>query len=370
VHLHNILIEKKARVHLVDKLCPIVLFDAVAHPFKHLGRCMKSLAETHKLDAPEQAGSRKFFQASMVALYKELTYDISRHLLQPMALCSNNAKSCYDQIVHSVASLSIQRTTLPKPPLVCMVTTIQKMAHYVRTVFGISSDYFGGERDFDLFAIPMQLICQGNGAGPQIWALVSTPVLNLMRLEGYGFLGRDLSLLGMLSLTMPTLGFHSRHYDQGSSISRQMQDAVTAWSDGLSATSRQMQDAVMAWSYGLSATGGAQAPQKSFWYLVDDKWKQGVGYPPPRRTYRQIYATPRSHQCLPTGSRWMHIAQTPGNSQFVWPGQILEHGSPLERHVYCRRMAVSTLQIRYRLANVSASVTVPTCAPHSQDLLP
>jgi hypothetical protein len=27
---------------------------------------------------------------------------------------------------------------------------------------------------------------QGNGAGPQIWALVSTPVLDLLRAEGYG----------------------------------------------------------------------------------------------------------------------------------------------------------------------------------------
>ena len=27
---------------------------------------------------------------------------------------------------------------------------------------------------------------QGNGAGPQIWAVVSTPVLNMLRKEGYG----------------------------------------------------------------------------------------------------------------------------------------------------------------------------------------
>jgi hypothetical protein len=166
---HNVLIEKKAEVHLVDKLRPIVLFDVVAnHAFKHLGRAMMSLAEAHAIVAPEQEGSRKVFQASYVALNKQLTYDLSRQLKHPMTLCSNDAKSCYDRIVLSVASLSIQRTTLPKPPLVCMFTTIQKMEQYIRTIFGVSTEYFGGDRDFDVFAIHMQSICQGNGAGSQI----------------------------------------------------------------------------------------------------------------------------------------------------------------------------------------------------------
>jgi hypothetical protein len=32
----------------------------------------------------------------------------------------------------------------------------------------------------------MQGIGQGNGAGPMLWAVVSTPVLKVMRAEGFG----------------------------------------------------------------------------------------------------------------------------------------------------------------------------------------
>jgi hypothetical protein len=240
---HNVLIEKKPGVYTVDKLRPIVLFDVVAnHAYKHLGRCMMSLAEAHGIIAPEQAGSRKLFQASYVALNKMLTYDISRQLRKPMALCSSDAKSCYDRIVHSVASLSIQRTTLPKPPIVCVFTTIQKMKRYIRTTFGVSSDYFGGDRDFELFAIPIQTICQGNGAGPQIWALVSTPVLNLMRTEGYGFAFRcvltnkQLAFVGYAFVDDADIGISHPKMSSPTTIAAEMQSAVTTWQEGLYAT--------------------------------------------------------------------------------------------------------------------------------------
>jgi hypothetical protein len=32
----------------------------------------------------------------------------------------------------------------------------------------------------------MHGICQGNGAGPAIWAVVSTPLLNLLHSKGFG----------------------------------------------------------------------------------------------------------------------------------------------------------------------------------------
>jgi hypothetical protein len=43
---------------------------------------------------------------------------------------------------------------------------------------------------------------QGNGAGPSIWAVVSTPVLKMMKDEGFGFMykisikGKELHFLG------------------------------------------------------------------------------------------------------------------------------------------------------------------------------
>jgi len=38
----------------------------------------------------------------------------------------------------------------------------------------------------EIWATPVAGIGQGNRAGLQIWAVVSTPILNLLRQEGYG----------------------------------------------------------------------------------------------------------------------------------------------------------------------------------------
>ena len=63
-----------------------------------------------------------------------------------------------------------------------MFSTIQSLNHYIRTIYGDSDLSFTGA----LWTVPIQGVGQGNGAGPQIWALVSTPILNLLRAEGYG----------------------------------------------------------------------------------------------------------------------------------------------------------------------------------------
>ena len=86
---------------------------------------MMATAEELSLLAQEQAGSRRGHAADESALNKVLTFDISRQRKQPLALCSNDAASCYDRIVHSVASIAMQSTVTPKEPLICMFTTIQ-----------------------------------------------------------------------------------------------------------------------------------------------------------------------------------------------------------------------------------------------------
>ena len=109
-------------------------------------------------------------------------YDIIRQKKHPGAWCSNDAKSCYDRIVHSVASLAMQRVGAPVEPIICMFTTIQNLQHWIRTVYGDSEINFSGA----LYAVPFQGIGQGNGASPQIWAVVSTPIFDMLRGMGYG----------------------------------------------------------------------------------------------------------------------------------------------------------------------------------------
>jgi hypothetical protein len=60
-------------------------------------------------------------------------------------MCSNDAKSCYDRITHSVTSLCMRRMGVEEPPIVCMFTTIQNLEHYNRTAYGVSELSFTGK---------------------------------------------------------------------------------------------------------------------------------------------------------------------------------------------------------------------------------
>ena len=70
-----------------------------------LGREAMAHAKRHGNLAMEQYGSRKNLSAILHAVNKVLSFDLIRQYKAPAALCSNDTKSCYDWIIHSVASL-------------------------------------------------------------------------------------------------------------------------------------------------------------------------------------------------------------------------------------------------------------------------
>ena len=65
-------------------------------------------AEIYNLVANEQYGSRLYRLAIHLAMNKRLIYDISRQMKTPIAVCSNDVRSCSDMIVHVVAFLALR----------------------------------------------------------------------------------------------------------------------------------------------------------------------------------------------------------------------------------------------------------------------
>jgi hypothetical protein len=102
------------------------------------------------------------------------------------AMCSNDAKSCYDRVVHSIASFIMQQQNVPASACICVFTTLQNLHHTVRTIYGDSKSCYGAT----LWAVPYSGVGQSNGAGPAIWTVVSTPVLEMMKDEGFGFMNK------------------------------------------------------------------------------------------------------------------------------------------------------------------------------------
>ncbi len=143
---------------------------------------MMSYAESNGTLAPEQFGSRRHHKAIDQALNKVLTNDLLRQLKIPGAICSNDAKSCYDLIVHTPASLAMQRQGVPESAVECLCNTLQNLSHQIRTAYGDSDHSYGGSH----WTLPIHGVGQGNGAGPAIWAVVSTPLLAMLCSAGVG----------------------------------------------------------------------------------------------------------------------------------------------------------------------------------------
>ena len=203
----NAMLLKKAGKTDVDSLRTIVLLEPDFNFMnKKLGRDVMHQAEKNNLIAPEQFGSRKRHSSIDQVLIKTLYYDILRIKRQDGYLCSNDAKSCYDRITHSLASLALQRIGLPIPPIISMLTSLQKMKHHIRTGYGVSSRTYGNSYKNGK---PTQGSGQGNGASPCIWVIISTPLLNMMRKNNFGAhfispISKEFFLLDVVSLMTRT----------------------------------------------------------------------------------------------------------------------------------------------------------------------
>jgi hypothetical protein len=131
----NCTLLKQEGKYNVDKLRTIVLFDPEANQnFKFLGCTIMAHTKKHGQLAPEQYGSWKKKTAILHVLNKRLSYDILRQTKTAGAICSNDAKSCYDRILHCIAAMCMSHLGLPESAIVCLFTTIQNLEHTVQTV--------------------------------------------------------------------------------------------------------------------------------------------------------------------------------------------------------------------------------------------
>jgi len=105
----NVMFEKTPGNFNVEKLRIILLFEADFNSNnKWLGHAVMFNAEDHHQMALEQYGSHEEKSAVIQFLNKQLLYDYMcyTHIIT-MAVCSNDAKSCYNSIVLIVAVLCL-----------------------------------------------------------------------------------------------------------------------------------------------------------------------------------------------------------------------------------------------------------------------
>ena len=99
----------------------------------HLGKMAMSQYKNLDRIASEQYDIRKSKAAEIQALTTRLFYDITRKNRILVTSIFLDLVSNYDMVVHSIASLSLQRVDAPKEPIICTFNTIQNVNHSVKT---------------------------------------------------------------------------------------------------------------------------------------------------------------------------------------------------------------------------------------------
>jgi hypothetical protein len=235
-----------------EKLCTSVIFQGDFNYLnKYIGRHMMENDEAYEQLVWEKYGSREGKNAIDQALNKVLSFDLIRQAQMDAAMCSNDSKRCYDRIVHSITSIIMQQQNVPASACICVFTTLHNLHHTVRTIYGDYKSGYGGT----LWEVPYSGVGQGNGVGPEIWAVVSTPVLKMMKDEGFGFMYKT-------STEGKQLHFVGYSFVDDTYIIQSGQPG-----EPFQVPAMRMQAAMDAWEGGLRATGGALEPEKSFWYL-------------------------------------------------------------------------------------------------------
>jgi hypothetical protein len=92
----------------------------------------------------EKFGSREGKKAIGQALNKVLSFYLIRQAQVDAAMCSNDAKSCYDREVHSITSILMQHQNVPASLCIYFFTILQSLHHTDRTIYGDSKAEYGG----------------------------------------------------------------------------------------------------------------------------------------------------------------------------------------------------------------------------------
>jgi hypothetical protein len=188
---------------------------------------------------------------------KVLLADVMRQRKLAGAFCMNDAKSCYDRIVHAPAALCMPRQGVPAKMCEVLLGTLQQAVHHIQTGYGISKSALGDA--------PLQGAGQGNGTGPSLWALISTVIISAMKRAGHGV--QLLSSISNLALWIVCFAFvdDADTVQTAQTVEQSSEDVI-----------QQLQPAVDRWECLLRASGGAIEPIKSWWVLVNFVWDDNL----------------------------------------------------------------------------------------------
>jgi len=253
----TIMLEKIAGIALVNKLRAILLMEADFNFHNKLifGKRMVEAAREQGIIPAEQYADKQS-TSDDGSFDKILESDISRQKRLPLCIISADAANCYDRVHHCIMALLLFAIGVPLGAIRAMLRTIQLMKFFLRTGWGESKSFIGG----NILKL-LHGLCQGNGAAPACWLVLSSVLVRVYKKLGFGSRVQSpltrvwLDIMGVLYVDDTDLYI----------MAECVKSRLAVWEEA--------QGALTAWGKLLIATGGLLKPEKCFYYMVDYDWQ-------------------------------------------------------------------------------------------------
>ena len=255
----SVMLEKMFGCTLVSKLRAILLMEADFNFSNKLIYGVRMMDNVRRYGhMPDEIYSEKGKTADDGSLAKVLFYDIVRQSRVAAGLSSIDAANCYDSIAHAIASLVFQAFGVPAEAIESMLKALEDMKYFLRTAYGDSKRAVGSRLE-----VKFQGLCQGNGAAPAGWAVISITILHAHKEKGHGaqFVCPISRTTGKLAAILFVDDTDIIHIDLNQN-------------QGVEEAHASLQESVYNWGRLLLATGGAFKPPKCFYYLVSFSWRK------------------------------------------------------------------------------------------------
>eukprot|EP00980_Cylindrotheca_fusiformis_P016559 scaffold4965_cov87-Cylindrotheca_fusiformis.AAC.1 len=128
-----------------------------------------------------QYGGRHGHEAAYLPYAEELKYDLCRLSRKPLVNFDNDAQSCYDRIIPSVASL-LGRYHGLHPNITNMhADLLQNATFQVKTSLGVSTESYQHSSQFPIYGTG-----QGSTNSPIIWSMISSKLFDIHHQQAHG----------------------------------------------------------------------------------------------------------------------------------------------------------------------------------------
>ena len=221
--------------------------------------------ETYQCLGDDQEGSRTGRSAIDVAIRKILTFTYSRLTRTNFGIFDNDAKSCYDRILPSIAMIASRKFGMPEKLCNLHGTTLKDMRHSIKTNLGPSKSYYSNCDLLTLFGSR-----QGSGGSPCLWLILSIILIRILK-----------------QLARKYMDFCN--IDRTTRVSRCIDafvdDSTAGTNDAMGQpmtsleTRNNLAHTAQTWERLLTASGGKLELTKCYYYLLIWAWLDGQPQP-------------------------------------------------------------------------------------------